>query len=568
LIPIGFSQIPAWINFDPVGHTIKGVPVNADVGTLNFQLKAADSFASVSIPLKIAVENVNDAPQILELTDRKVTENDVAAKIGQITSFDPDLNDTLTYTVSDNRFTINDGTLYLQSSTFIDFEREPQVTFTITATDNGTPSLSASQVFTIVVRDTNEFFPTFAPQDLLVPHNRSNNQLLETVRAIDQDTQQIVRYSVQQDDAGIFQIDAATGEVRLKPSAQVTEKSYRLFIGAYDNGEPSNSRVVLFNVNVEIPNQFAPTLASGRNLSVAENSAPRSTVGKVTATDADGDTLLRYATASRLFTIDSTTGLVAIADDTKLNFETQSSYIISVDVTDSGTPSRTSSHAITIAVQNVNDPPSGIRLVDPKVPTLQKGVELSQIIVTDEDSASRYIYTTSDTRFEMRNGKLALRPSAFFAAALAGTSSTVNLTVTDANDLTSQATLPLTFEIFSNAFPWQNRKSSLDVNADGFISALDALLVINALNSPSIGRGPLSTPRELNQLSLFYIDTNGDNALSPLDALLVLNELEAAAGEGEAAPTPSSMELAKSPVAPETWFDAFSSLENERRRRS
>jgi hypothetical protein len=78
------------------------------------------------------------------------------------------------------------------------------------------------------------------------------------------------------------------------------------------------------------------------------------------------------------------------------------------------------------------------------------------------------------------------------------------------------------------------------VTADGVVVAFDALQVINALNS--IGSIELAAPTQ----EVFpppYIDVNGDNFLSAIDALLVINELNAAAaGEGEpAAPSPAAI---------------------------
>jgi hypothetical protein len=65
-----------------------------------------------------------------------------------------------------------------------------------------------------------------------------------------------------------------------------------------------------------------------------------------------------------------------------------------------------------------------------------------------------------------------------------------------------------------------------DVNGDGLLTPLDALLVINQLNAT--GGGPLAVPREP---ATFYsapdVDNNGQ--LTPLDALLVINKLEAGA---------------------------------------
>ncbi|MDX1927967.1 MAG: DUF1559 domain-containing protein [Pirellulaceae bacterium] len=77
---------------------------------------------------------------------------------------------------------------------------------------------------------------------------------------------------------------------------------------------------------------------------------------------------------------------------------------------------------------------------------------------------------------------------------------------------------------------WHNPRSSLDVNDDGLVSPLDALLVINFLNT---ARGPIA---ELvrPQLTPLFLDTSNDGNLSPLDALLVINHLNRrASGEGE-----------------------------------
>jgi len=64
---------------------------------------------------------------------------------------------------------------------------------------------------------------------------------------------------------------------------------------------------------------------------------------------------------------------------------------------------------------------------------------------------------------------------------------------------------------------YQNSLRYLDVNADGMISAFDAITVINHLNMNYQPPGYLPPVN--------YIDTNGDNLLSAFDALLVLNFL-------------------------------------------
>src|SRR5262245_59480178 len=58
----------------------------------------------------------------------------------------------------------------------------------------------------------------------------------------------------------------------------------------------------------------------------------------------------------------------------------------------------------------------------------------------------------------------------------------------------------------------------LDTNNDGGVSPLDALIVINALNS---GDGKSLADR-------LELDTNGDGDLTPIDALLIINFLNSA----------------------------------------
>ena len=91
---------------------------------------------------------------------------------------------------------------------------------------------------------------------------------------------------------------------------------------------------------------------------------------------------------------------------------------------------------------------------------------------------------------------------------------------------------------------WTNPARPNDVNNDMYVSPLDALVVINALNrrdgTPSLGTrsNPLAS----------YLDTNGDSTLSPLDALFVINQLNSrdestqmgpARVEGESEPAPA-----------------------------
>lgn len=81
--------------------------------------------------------------------------------------------------------------------------------------------------------------------------------------------------------------------------------------------------------------------------------------------------------------------------------------------------------------------------------------------------------------------------------------------------------------------PNQNSSFNLDVNDDGLVSPIDALLVINQMNRESVaGEGEQSSSNG----NRYYTDVNGDNRTTALDALQVINYLKKASssqGSGE-----------------------------------
>ncbi|MGN6544653.1 MAG: dockerin type I domain-containing protein [Aureliella sp.] len=73
-----------------------------------------------------------------------------------------------------------------------------------------------------------------------------------------------------------------------------------------------------------------------------------------------------------------------------------------------------------------------------------------------------------------------------------------------------------------NGLGWHNPINAVDVNRDGNVTPLDALLVVNLLNQAG-SRTLTAADTTLAQAE--YVDSNGDRFLSPIDALLVINEI-------------------------------------------
>src|SRR5206468_624150 len=76
------------------------------------------------------------------------------AAIGTLAVTDPDAGDTHTFAVSDPRFEVVGATLKLKAGVALDYEAEPAVNLTITATDAG--GLLITRPFTITVSNVNE----------------------------------------------------------------------------------------------------------------------------------------------------------------------------------------------------------------------------------------------------------------------------------------------------------------------------------------------------------------------------------------------------------------------------
>ena len=109
---------------------------------------------------------------------------------------------------------------------------------------------------------------------------------------------------------------------------------------------------------------------------------------------------------------------------------------------------------------------------------------------------------------------------------------------------------------------WHNFTSPMDVDADGNISPLDILEIINYVNVFGSGDVPIGTAPP-------YYDVDGDNQISPLDVLVVINYLnEKGSGEGEQsdltlgnnALSPNSVDAAYAQYAQAVWPDTETNL--------
>jgi hypothetical protein len=101
---------------------------------------------------------------------------------------------------------------------------------------------------------------------------------------------------------------------------------------------------------------------------------------------------------------------------------------------------------------------------------------------------------------------------------------------------TSDSVTIVSSAVLGSGEGFTNSSNRFDVNNDGSISPIDALIIIN-----SLGRGgsrSLSNPSGEGEFSpTMFIDVNGDGSVSPIDVLQVINAINrrTTSGEGESA---------------------------------
>nr|XP_020655068.1 protocadherin gamma-A6-like [Pogona vitticeps] len=255
----------------------------------------------------------------------------------------------------------------------LDREEKSNYSITITATDHGTPSLSASTVILLQILDTNDNPPHFekATYGSYFQENNARGASICTLKASDADWEENARisYSIVEDQMGdsslssYLSINSETGVVYALNSLDYEEiKEINFWVKAQDGGSPplsSNVSVTFFildqNDNApEILYPSPPTDGSTGIELAPHSSEPGYLVTKVVAVDADSgqNAWLSYqlikATEPGLFTVGLHTGEIRTARFFLEKDALKQSLVILVK--DNGQPSLSASVTITVVL--------------------------------------------------------------------------------------------------------------------------------------------------------------------------------------------------------------------------
>jgi hypothetical protein len=266
-----------------------------------------------TIQVKDVSEPTNAAPTGVGLNGWMVTENVIGAVVGTLTTTDPDVGDTHTYTVDDNRFEVVGNKLQLKSGVSLDFEEESSIVVNVTTTDQG--GLSYSDNFFISVKNVAE-----APTDItLNPFQVDENEFgasVGTLSTVDDDTGDTHTYKV---DDGRFEV--VGDQLRLTEDSTLNyESEPTVTLNVTSTDKLGNSFTKAITVNVRDLNEApeGPMDVDGSDNLVASKAPVGTAVGITAAsTDFDAGDSVTYSLsndAGGLFTIDAKSGVVTVAD--------------------------------------------------------------------------------------------------------------------------------------------------------------------------------------------------------------------------------------------------------------
>ena len=356
LVTVSATGLPSWLTL--TDNTLSGTPTEGETGS-EITITATDDgegALTATQTFTIVVTPVNDAPTITSTAVTEATED--VAYTYEITTEDID-GDLVTVSATGlpSWLTLTDNTL---SGTPTEGEIGSEIT--ITATDDGDGTLTATQTFTIVVTPVNDA-PTI------------------TSTAVTEATEDVAyTYEITTEDIdGDLVTVSATGlpswltltDNTLSGTPTEGETGSEITITATDDGEGALTATQTFTI-VVTPVNDAPTITS---TAVTEATEDVAYTYEITTEDIDGD----------LVTV-SATGLpswLTLTDNTLSGTPTEGEIgsEITITATDDGEGALTATQTFTIVVTPVNDAPT---------------ITSTAVTEATEDVAYTYEITTED----------------------------------------------------------------------------------------------------------------------------------------------------------------------------
>ena len=283
----------------------------------------------------------NRAPMFIEdsPTTRFIEENTAPGfAIGNPVSATNEDDDTLEYTLGGTdgaSFSIDSATGQLKTSDPLNYEVKDSYSVLVTASDNEGDTAEITVTISVTNGNDAPMFTDASPADRSVEENTVSGEFFGTpVSATDEDDDTLT-YTIALLVPGAFGIESTTGQ--LKTSAALDYETKGLYWATvYVSDNRGGTASITVRIGVTDAND-APmfTEEDPATRVIIESAASGTNIGHaVSATDEDDD-MLEYSlsgTDAGSFSINSSTG--RLSTNTQLDYDTQSSYSVTVSVFD------------------------------------------------------------------------------------------------------------------------------------------------------------------------------------------------------------------------------------------
>ncbi|PXX94709.1 cadherin, partial [Marinifilum breve] len=292
------------------------------------------------------------------------------------------------------------GEITILDNTYLDYERNGSHNLTLTVSD-GLHTSAEESVF-IQMYDENDNAPVIANgQSFNVDENASNSTSVGTVSVTDADLNtHYTDWTITGGNTdGIFAINAASGEISIVDNTNLDfeqTESYTLSITVSDGSNTSLAENIRIDINDL--NDNIPVVTANQTFNVDENKAYNTIIGTVMATDNDAGTSfsawkITAGNTDGIFELNASSGEISIADNTNLDYETTTSYAISLTVSDGTNIS--ASETVNIDVNPINDiaPIITCCQVFDVVENVDNDTRIGKVSASDADAGDDDFYT-------------------------------------------------------------------------------------------------------------------------------------------------------------------------------
>ncbi|XP_055053281.2 protocadherin Fat 3a isoform X6 [Misgurnus anguillicaudatus] len=356
-----------------VGTIVIAKPLDAEQRSFyNLTVEVTDGTNVAYTQVHVTVLDNNDNAPVFSQPTYDITiaeDTPPDTEVVQVLASDRDERHRLTFSIQSSvdpssmrlfRIDPNNGVIY--TARRLDHESRTQHILTVMVKDQEFPYRRSLARVLIGVEDVNDHAPLFtmAMYDGQVYESAALGSAVLMVTALDKDKGQNaqITYSIDSGNAGnTFRIDSVLGIISVARELDISNIGhYVLSVKATDNGSPALSSTSVVRIAVTLSDNAAPKFPQNEyQAEIAEGVAIGTSVITVNALSLSTLTYnIRHGNGDRTFRINQYSGV--ITTQKPLDFETLSSYVLTVSASNMAGQASNATITITILDQNDNAP--------------------------------------------------------------------------------------------------------------------------------------------------------------------------------------------------------------------